>query len=186
MVLDVDNQTLEEEISNKYHKIDLELSRPIHTTPTYLYGFSRRASQPTEMEFYVHNYGKLLFDSGKSYTVKAKTFTTYAAIKDQYKFMMQCVSLSQANQAVMDTVFDLLLQLYMVKKAHMPVDLQLQDYISFVRLFSDNEANEYIDKYVQLRLQGDMKEMASLCHTFENFVFSLRQEPNKAKIKMDI
>lgn len=62
MVLDVDNQRYEE-VTQKYHKIDLQLSRPIHTILSYLYGFNRRASQPTEMEFYVHNYGKLLFDS---------------------------------------------------------------------------------------------------------------------------
>jgi len=182
IVLDVDNQTLEEEITDKYHKIDLKLSRPIHTIPTYLYGFSRRILQPTEMEFYVHNYGKLLFDSGKLYTVKAKTFTTYAGIKDQYKFMKQCVSLSQANQAVMDTVFVLLLKLYTVKKAHMRIELQLQDYISFVRLFSDNEANKYINNYVQLRPQCNLNEMGSLCRDFENFIYSFRQEPNRAEI----
>jgi len=151
-------------------------------TPTYLYGFSRRASQPTEMEFYVHNYGRLLFDSGKSYTVKAKTFTTYAGVKDQYKYMMHCVSFSQANQAVMDTAFVLLLQLYTLKKAHMPIDLQLHDYIPFARLFSDDETNEYIDKYVQLRLQDNIKEMASLCRNFESYVFSISREPNKVDI----
>jgi hypothetical protein len=95
---------------------------------------------------------------------------------------MQNVDLSHENQVVMDTIFVLLLQLYTVKKAQMPIDLQLEDYISFVRLFSNHEETECIDKYIQLRFQGKIQEMAQICGTFEKVVFSLHQEPNKAEI----
>lgn len=78
----------------------------------------------------------------------------------------------------MDTAFTELLKLYTVKKSQMPLELQFSQYIDFVKLFSDNHANAYINKYVKLRKQCKLAEMVDLYCNFEDFVYTFRQEPN--------
>lgn len=179
LVLDCD-ETRIDEVVEAYHQIEGMFSRSVHTLPTPLYGFAKRASQPTDMEFYVCNYGVLLFDSEKSATVKAITHTVYSAIKDNYDFLKSNTYLKY-DLSIITVYLKALLRLYATKRAYSPLDedVGINDLTNYVSLFADDLVKTTIAKYNKLIMdRQNIDTLAKLITEFSAYVLSLKNDKN--------
>lgn len=184
LVIDCDREYIDE-VLKAYQQIKGVFSRSVHTLPTPLSGFDKRASQPTDIEFYIYNYGILLFDSGKSATVKALTPTVYSAAKDNYDFLESCTSLTP-DLSIIEVYLNTLLKLYACKKAYSPLDdyTKNKDMISYVLLFADDTVKAVIAKYMRLCSdKNKMNILAKLITDFADYVLSLKKDKNVATTK---
>lgn len=141
--------------------------------------FEKRKQSKGELDYYIANYGYLVYDSKKDIDVDEKIkVTNYAGVMDYYRFAKKHL-VSNRNDVWMEK----LLEPYIAKIGYFFEErlLELNELIEYVRYISSDETIEnLIEKYLN---EKDDKQKVEICKEFEKYLKTVKQ--NRIKYKLE-
>lgn len=129
--------------------------------------FEKRKSNPTELDYYIENYGNKIYDSGKLVDIDERVKTTrYAAIADYYRYIKTFQGYNP------EAWMRILLQIYSLKMDY-PIneDKDLAETIEYVKYISQ-------DKYILTAIKDFNKkdvDKFNICERLEKYIKKLKQ-----------
>ena len=142
--------------------------------------FEKRKQSKGELDYYIANYGYLVYDSKKDVDVDEKIkVTNYAGVMDYYRFAKKHL-ISNRNDVWMEK----LLELYIAKIGYFFEErlLELNELVEYVRyISSDKTIENLIKKYLK---EKDDKQKVEICKEFEKYLKTVKQ--NRIKYKLSV
>lgn len=129
--------------------------------------FEKRKSNPTELDYYIENYGNKIYDSGKLVDIDERVKTTrYAAMADYYRYVKTFQGYNP------ESLMRILLQIYSLKMDY-PIneDKDLEETIEYIKYISQ-------DKYILTAIKNFNKKNVdkfNICGRLEKHIKQLKQ-----------
>lgn len=179
MLLDIRLKDLDQyvELLEKYNKLYTNIQFKISS----LCQFERRKKASTEIEYYIYNYGILVYDDKRLTNISEKLVTNYGFEMDNYKYLDRYIHIYEET---IDPSLCSLLKIYSLKQGFFYYNeiYNLEHYIQFIRLITDknDNINNLIDMYLNTKTYEKKYE---LYITIKEYIINSKQKKFDLNLK---
>jgi predicted nucleotidyltransferase len=160
------------DIQNHITSIQYDEERKVQVVATTLKGFEKNCKLTTDLDFYVKEYGHLIFDSGKKSIYTFSVESAYSNCKDNLNFFLRYYN---NNPKLMKRYISLLFKMYTVKKGYLPLQTdELLPNLKFAHYLNPDEMRPLMAELNEALTLNDTIKLKDFCDNLSRYVYDMK------------